>query len=68
MTVGSVSSSSTYTPAIRPQAEAREVQRAERDVKDGGNKDDGGAVAAKAPTPTVNLEGQKVGSRINVMA
>ena len=68
MTVGSVSSSSTYTTAIRPQAEASEVQRAGRDTKNDGDADEGGAATVKAPAPTVNLAGQTVGSRINVTA
>lgn len=68
MTVSSVSSSNAYVPAVRPQAEAGEVQRAGRDAKNDGDADDGRAVSAQAPAPTVNLEGQKVGSRINVMA
>lgn len=68
MTVSSVGSSSTYTPPVRPQAETGEVQRAGRDVKNDGDADDGRAVSAKAPAPTVNLNGQPVGSRINVTA
>lgn len=68
MTVGSVGSSSTFSPAIRPQAETGEVQRAGRDAKNDGDADDGGAAAVKAPNPAVNLAGQTVGSRINVTA
>jgi hypothetical protein len=68
MTVGSVSSSSTYASAIRPQAEAAEVQRAGRDTRNDGDAGEGGAAAVKAPAPTVNLAGQMVGSRINVTA
>ena len=68
MTVGSVGSSSTFSPAIRPQAETGEVQRVARDAKKDGGADDGGAAAVKAPAPTVNLAGHTVGSRINVTA
>ncbi len=67
MTVDSVSSS-TFVPPVRPQAETGTVQRAGRDAKNGGDADDGGAATVKAPTPTVNLAGQTVGSRINVTA
>lgn len=68
MTVSSVASSSTYTPPVRPQAETGEVQRAGRNAKNDGDADDAGSSGVKAPAPTVNLEGQKVGSRINITA
>jgi len=69
MTVSSVSSNSgAYAPVVRPQAEAGEVQRAGRDAKNDGDADDGGAATVKAPAPTVNLNGQTIGSRINVTA
>lgn len=62
------STSSAYAPAVRPQAEAGEAQRAGRDAKNDGDSDDGGAASVKAPAPTVNFNGQTIGSRINVIA
>jgi hypothetical protein len=61
------SNSAVYTPAARPQAEAGEAQAAGREVQSDGDSDDGGT-AAKAPAPTVNLDGQSVGKLINVTA
>lgn len=68
MTVSSVSSSTTYAPVNRSSAESGEVQRAGRDAKKDGDTDDDRAATVKAPVATVNLDGQKVGSRINVTA
>ncbi|HRF12449.1 MAG: hypothetical protein ABTS16_19025 [Candidatus Accumulibacter phosphatis] len=65
--IGSSSSASSYSPAVKPQAEAAETQRAGRDVRNDGDADDGGT-AVKAPAPTVNLNGQTVGTRINTSA
>ena len=67
MSVSAISSNSVvYTPSVQPKAESAEVQKAGRD--NDGDKDDGGAAAVKAPTPTVNLNGQKIGGTINVAA
>ena len=68
MTISSVSSTSVaYTPAVQtPRAEAGEVQRAGRDATNDGDADNLGA--APVQKPTLNLEGQTVGSRINVTA
>lgn len=66
MSVSSVASSSAaYTSAIQQQASA--VQKPSRDAENDGDKDDGVA-AVKTPAPSVNLNGQTVGSKINVAA
>jgi len=49
------------------QAEAAEAQQAGRDVRNDGDADDGGG-AIKEPAPTVNLNGQTVGTHINTSA
>jgi len=72
--IGSSSSNLSYSPAVKAQAEAveaqqagRDVGKAGRDVGNDGDADDGGA-AVKEPAPTVNLNGQSVGTIINTSA
>ncbi|KFB75690.1 hypothetical protein [Candidatus Accumulibacter cognatus] len=65
--IGSSSSNLSYSPAVKAQAEAVEAQQAGRDVGNDVDTDDGGA-AVKEPAPTVNLNGQTVGTRINTSA
>ena len=57
----------SYSAAVKAQAEAVEAQQAGRDVGNDGDADDGGA-AVKEPAPTVNLNGQSVGTIINTSA
>lgn len=71
MSVSSVSSSSTYAPVNWSRAESDEVQRAGRVARsEGGSDAPAVSVAAQVSTaaPMVNLEGQTIGSRINVSA
>jgi hypothetical protein len=68
MSISSISSSNAgYAAQIKQQPEAGEAQKAGREVKNDGDKDDQSA-AVKAPAPTVNLNGQTVGSLINAIA
>ena len=60
------STSVINTPLAQPKAESAEATKAGRDVKNDGDGDDGAAV--KAPTSTVNLSGQKIGTTISVTA
>ncbi|MCX7162041.1 MAG: hypothetical protein WCI19_01940 [Betaproteobacteria bacterium] len=65
--IGSISSgnSSTAAQATQRAPEAAEVKGApEKD----GNADDGASKTVKAPAPTVNMNGQKIGQLINVAA
>jgi len=69
MNISSVGSSysSLSTPASQRTPEAAELQKGGRD--NDGDSDDGGAKAVKAaPSPTVNINGQKIGQVINVSA
>ena len=66
-TVGSISSSygNAATQATQRTPEAAEIKGApEHD----GDSDDGASKTVKAPAPTVNLNGQKIGQLINVAA
>jgi hypothetical protein len=67
MNISSVGSAYTslQTQAVQRQPESAEVQQASKD-KD-GDSDDGSTTVA-APKPTVNLNNQKLGSIINVIA
>ncbi len=65
--IGSSNSNLSYSPPVKAQAEAAEAQQAGRDVRNDGDADDGGG-AIKEPAPTVNLNGQTVGTHINTSA
>jgi hypothetical protein len=68
MSVHSVSSSANpLTTAIQQQTRTPAVQGSGREAENDGDKDDGGS-AVKAPTPTVNMNGQSIGALINVTA
>ena len=68
MSVSSVASSSNaYLSALQKQSNTTAVQQPAREPENDGDKDDG-ASAVKAPTPSVNLNGQSVGSTINITA
>jgi hypothetical protein len=67
MSVSSIASSSTaYTAAIQQQSTSA-VQPARRETENDGDRD-GGTKAVKAPSPSVNLDGQTVGKVINITA
>jgi hypothetical protein len=66
MSVGAVSTSnSAAIYAAQQQKSTQEVQTSEREHD--GDKDDG-ATAVKQPSPTVNTQGQQVGTTINTTA
>jgi hypothetical protein len=70
MTVNSIGSSNLASQAQTAQRvpEAAEVRSAGGD-NDGDSDDRGGAQAVQAaPAPSVNLNGQKLGQRINATA
>ena len=68
MSVNSIASSSAVlTAAIQKQSASTAVQPTGREKESDGDKDDG-TTAVKAPSPSVNLNGQTVGSTINVTA
>jgi hypothetical protein len=68
MSVSSINSSNAaYVPQVKAPAETGEAQKAGREVKNDGDSDDKNA-AVKAPAPTVNLNGQAVGTLINAVA
>lgn len=64
--LGSSSGSSPLTQTVQRQPEAAEVKKVGRD-KD-GDADNGGAKAVQTPSPTVNMNGQKIGQIISVSA
>jgi hypothetical protein len=66
----SISSIGINSTAAYVQATARTPERAEsKGAPDrDGDSDDGGVKAAAAAQPSVNTQGQKVGSLINVKA
>ena len=67
MSVNSIGSSAAYTAALHQQSNVAAAQPVRRDTGNDGDKDDV-AAAVKAPSPTVNLNGQTVGSTINITA
>jgi len=68
MAIGSVSPSAAAAQLVRAQSEANEVHKAGRDTKNDGDSDDKAVSQASAPKPTVNTEGQTIGSTINTTA
>jgi hypothetical protein len=67
MAVGAVGSSNTaaLSAVLQQKAAQQEVQANERE--NDGDKDDG-AKAVTQPSPTVNTQGQQVGTLINTTA
>lgn len=64
--ISSVASNS-YTPSTRPEA----LEAPGRDTKNDHDKDDAGgstASATSAPKPTVNTQGQAIGTVLNTKA
>ena len=68
MSVSAVSGASVAAQAVQAQPESREVHNAGRDTSNDGDGDDGGASQVAAVKPTVNLNGQALGSIINTKA
>lgn len=68
MAIGSVSSSTAAAQLVRAQPEANEVHKAGRDTSNDGDSDDKAVSQASPPKPTVNTQGQTVGSTINTTA
>ncbi len=69
MNIGSVGSSqgTTSTQALQRKSEAAEAKKSGPD--NDGDADDGGAKKVQSsPTPSVNINGQKVGQVIDVKA
>jgi hypothetical protein len=66
MSVSSVSSNTNAATAVQPQ---RQPERA-NEVENDGDKDDNAskAIAQTAPRPTVNTNGETVGSIVNTQA
>lgn len=66
MAINPVDSSSNYVSQVQPQPQTRDEREA---VKDQDNAAKAAAAqAAQQPKPTVNTQGQTVGSVINVQA
>lgn len=68
MAINAVSSSTAAAQLLRTQPEANEVHRAGQDTSNDGDSDDQGATQVSAPKPTVNTQGQTIGSVINTTA
>jgi hypothetical protein len=69
MSVSAISSSTAaLAQLVQPRAESAEATAAGRDVKNDGDSDEGGGNTVQAPKPTVNFQGQQIGSIINVSA
>lgn len=66
MNVSSTGSSSSALLSTLP-VQANDLQQTRREIRNDGDQDNG-TPAAKAPAPTVNLNGQTVGGLINVTA
>ena len=68
MSVSAIGASGTAAmAAMQKQTSSAPIQPAGPERKSDGDKDDG-ATAVKSPSPSVNLNGQKVGNTINVTA
>jgi len=68
MSVSAIGSSGIAAmAAMQKQTTSAAIQPAGRERGNDGDKDDG-ATAVKSPSPSVNLNGQKVGNTINVTA
>lgn len=70
MAINSVSSSSLATAMqVRPQPEAKEVNQPGRDTRLDKSSDDGSKASVAAATkPSVNSNGQAIGTIINTTA
>ncbi len=67
MAINPVDSSSNYVSPVQPQPQSRDEREAVKDLDDAA-KAAAAAQATQAPKPTVNTQGQTVGSVINVQA
>jgi hypothetical protein len=63
-------SDSMYTSALQQQAQVQQpqVQETRPDRENDGDSDDKKVNVTKAPGPTVNLNGQAIGSIVNEVA
>lgn len=66
MTVGAVGSSNTI--ALSAMLQHKPAQQEIRNERENDGDKDEGAKAVKQPSPTVNTQGQRVGSLINTTA
>jgi len=66
MAINPVDSSSNYVSQVQPQPQPRDEREAVKDRDDAAKA--AAAQATQAPKPTVNTQGQTVGSVINVQA
>jgi hypothetical protein len=68
MNISSVTSNSNIAAAaLQQQSATNATERSSREPENDGDKDDG-AIAVKAPSPTVNLNGQTTGAVVNTTA
>ena len=68
MSVSAIGASGTAAmAAMQKQTSSDAIQPAVHERENDGDKDDG-TTAIKSPSPSVNLNGQKVGNTINVTA
>jgi hypothetical protein len=67
MAINPVDSSSNYISQVQPQPQSRDEREVVKD-QDNAAKAAAATQAAQEPKPTVNTQGQTVGSVINVQA
>lgn len=68
MAINPVDSSSNYVSQVQPQPQPRDEREALKVRDDAAAKAAAAAQVAETPKPTVNTQGQTVGSVINVQA
>ncbi len=68
MTISSVSSGGMAAQLLQAQSETSETHKAGRDARNDGDSDDKAVSAAVTPRPTVNTQGQTIGSIVNTTA
>lgn len=68
MSIGSIGSAgNAYVSALQQSSAMSTVQAVGRERENDGDRDDG-ATVAKAPVPSVNLNGQLTGTTISITA
>ena len=68
MAIGSISPSAAAAQLQRAQSESNEVHQAGRDTSNDGDSDDKSVSQASPPKPTVNTQGQTIGTVVNTKA
>lgn len=68
MAINPLESSSNYISQVQPQPQSRDEREAIKDQDNAAKAAAQAAQATQAPKPTVNTQGQTVGSLINVQA